>query len=695
MIYCDRSLSVEGEVNAAGSGGGGEWELLPSSSFSDWKLEQNPVSGFLTLVKNLVSGHTVNHEQLMRGGGVAIIGALLQEARPRLVDVNVLMATQLLVELAQAAGDQRLLYQIYHSLLFDFRIWSRSEFHVQIGHIQYLSTIIKDDRKFFRRKFGIQFFLDVIRRHYAPVDAAEDVSKLSKEDCKTIRGSLLGLIKFFLQRDVTSRDVNPLVAFLLAEKNEVLLREVSETMAHYLDNKQARDQVFLIMYERKRADLLYCQLFQTDFSPSLRRSLLRLLTVLLRTSRVSLRHKYRMHLAEARYLGFLHLWFKKSGKGECASVTKEEILLLLDQMLLFDHPVSYQGVLGLVHHLQWSDVSIKLEAARRVMTCLFAKPEVPQNFAKQIGWQECLTKLLVKKILKPDVTADVSIDESVDEAGGAGLPLSPTHLIEMATSTAKQYLPQPAGDALELVGSTVGAVVSGTQKKVAATNVGGYVSSTVQATQDAVASRTQQILDRVHSGLEDLRGGRRRNSAGSAHSEQLLMPHLSHSEPTPHYLQAYDQFGFEDLTLEASKSPSASSEDVSISRADTQCSTPTRGAASVAGDSASVEDIPDIEVVNAELAASEASKAVLGDSSKADGEEEELCQLVMNILFTVMWRGLRGTTADIIRERGQVKHFGFLVVFCIPLTCRDVARRITKKTSFVLVRHAFSSWSVI
>ena len=51
-----------------------DWELVPSSSFSDWKLEQNPISGFLTLIKNFVSGHTINLEQLMRGGGVAIIG---------------------------------------------------------------------------------------------------------------------------------------------------------------------------------------------------------------------------------------------------------------------------------------------------------------------------------------------------------------------------------------------------------------------------------------------------------------------------------------------------------------------------------------------------------------------------------------------------------------------------------------------
>ena len=53
------------------------------------------------------------------------------------------MAAQLLVELAQGSQDQKLLNQIYQNVLFDFRIWSRSQFHVQIGHIQYLSTLVK------------------------------------------------------------------------------------------------------------------------------------------------------------------------------------------------------------------------------------------------------------------------------------------------------------------------------------------------------------------------------------------------------------------------------------------------------------------------------------------------------------------------------------------------------------------------
>ena len=35
-------------------------------------------------------------------------------------------------------------------------------------------------------------------------------------------------------------------------------------------------------------------------------------------------------------------------------------------------------------------------------------------------------------------------------------------------------------------------------------------------------------------------------------------------------------------------------------------------------------------------------------------KEEELCQLVINVLFTIMWRGRQGASEDVIKERGQV-----------------------------------------
>ncbi len=66
------------------------------------------------------------------------------------------------------------------------RIWTRSEFHLQIGHIQYVSTLLVADRKYFRKKYGVQFLLDIIRQHHLPPH-----SSLSPADSATIRWRLL------------------------------------------------------------------------------------------------------------------------------------------------------------------------------------------------------------------------------------------------------------------------------------------------------------------------------------------------------------------------------------------------------------------------------------------------------------------------------------------------------------------------
>ena len=72
---------------------------------------------------------------------------------------------------------------------------------------------------------------------------------------------------------------------------------------------------------------------------------------------------------------------------------------------------------GLIHHLQWYGLDVKLEVARRLMTFMFSRPDVPAQFARQIGWQDCLTRLLVKKILKPEMESNnVSLDGiSIDD----------------------------------------------------------------------------------------------------------------------------------------------------------------------------------------------------------------------------------------------------------------------------------------
>ena len=55
------------------------------------------------------------------------------QVSPQLIDVNVLMAVQLLVEAAVAAN-KTLTNHLHQYILFDFRVWSKSAFPVRIGN---------------------------------------------------------------------------------------------------------------------------------------------------------------------------------------------------------------------------------------------------------------------------------------------------------------------------------------------------------------------------------------------------------------------------------------------------------------------------------------------------------------------------------------------------------------------------------
>jgi len=124
------------------------------------------VLGFLNLICNFCRGHQTNLEQLSRGGGIYILGSLLQNLDGSMIDPSVLAAVQNLVEMARESKDARIITQIYNSLLLDFRIWSKTCFSIQISFIHFLSSMLRDDRKLFKKKFGVQFILDTIQLYY-------------------------------------------------------------------------------------------------------------------------------------------------------------------------------------------------------------------------------------------------------------------------------------------------------------------------------------------------------------------------------------------------------------------------------------------------------------------------------------------------------------------------------------------------
>uniref|UniRef100_A0A673IL07 Neurobeachin-like 1 n=1 Tax=Sinocyclocheilus rhinocerous TaxID=307959 RepID=A0A673IL07_9TELE len=217
----------------------GDWVILPSNRASEARLEKNLVATFLLVIKHFLQRHPINQETLLHSHAVATLGALLQKLPAFLVDVSVLVAVQLLTEQMTYEKNSQLLQQLHTHLLFNFSIWNQGDFPLRIGHIQYMSTVIKDSRKQFRKKYGVQFLLDTVRLYY-------------------------GLDYIFHNPFITSQ----LFYLFLSPSMSVLLQlcGILELLLTLLQTSTARDQLFLLLFEPGAADSCYALLLNNKHS---------------------------------------------------------------------------------------------------------------------------------------------------------------------------------------------------------------------------------------------------------------------------------------------------------------------------------------------------------------------------------------------------------------------------------------------
>ncbi|OWF44124.1 neurobeachin-like protein 1 isoform X3 [Mizuhopecten yessoensis] len=385
-----------------------DWVVIPSSSYADAKLEQNQVSGFLTLLRHMVHTKSMNQDTFVRTGAATTLGALLQKVDPKLIDVNVLMAVQLLVETTMTVN-KSMVNHLYQHILFDFRIWSKSDFPVRIGHIQYLSTIIKDDRKYFRKKFGVQYILDVVRTYYSSCD-----SGLSAVDAKTIRGSLLSLVKYYMIKDVTAEEVSSIICFLVTVKEEDLVCEALDMLISLLDIQKRQDQLYLLLFEPDMAELLLGLLVKGGYSVMFYEKIIKVLYTILKSDKVYEKSKVRVRLNDCGHLGLV-------GMMQDCEASGPMMKRFIDQVAVTDSPHCCNSLLALLQLIYYSSSDIKLEASRQILALLVGKVNAAKNFSKQLGWQEALTKLFIFRstVNQPVNNNHDSIDASENPVGKA------------------------------------------------------------------------------------------------------------------------------------------------------------------------------------------------------------------------------------------------------------------------------------
>ncbi|XP_044250350.1 neurobeachin-like protein 1 isoform X3 [Drosophila takahashii] len=577
-----------------------DWEMLSSNSYTEWKMLQHPLASFLCLLRYLTHEHETNQEQLLSSECLAIVGTMLQRCPPHLFDVNALMATHLLMESLQGhkaeAGGQ-LLDALYAHIVFDFAIWSRLQFQITLGHAQYLSAMIKNDRKFFRKRYGVQFVLDVVRQYYSTPDSITD------DDAKTIRATLFGIIKFYLQKEVNIKEVNSMIAFLASVRQDVVLVEFLEMMTFYIRGKNCKDQMVLLLHEPQSANLIYNFFVDKSYTNEIQEAAIRFISGLLATSRVHQKYKQVLRLydqatEQSMFPGFFSFITP-------LSLSSTILFHLVDEMLGLQP--DYAGLIFLVYHVSSCDLPVKLEIAKRLLQTTFVKQHSTVAMAKQTGWQESIARLLIRK----PITSSPP-DEEKRRSFGINLDV----LLEDNSS----FLAQ--ADLITFSEQEIGLAQLQSQQQQEELSDSGLILNEIQA---SVSEAATVIESEIKELAESVSGAVVENASSL----------FSVIRQTTHDLQDT----FESLTLGSSTDTADGSQTPSIQREE-----------SLSSDSST-------QSPHGPPKKSDSMESTSAFDFVADGDvdtEEQLVYLVSNTLFNIFWRGIPNDHPQCWQERGQV-----------------------------------------
>ncbi|XP_059693904.1 neurobeachin-like protein 2 isoform X4 [Haemorhous mexicanus] len=578
--------------------------LIPLGKSSESRLERNSVAAFLLLVKNFLRNHAVNQESLVQCHGPAIIGALLHKVPGTLLDMSTLMASQILMEQVASEGSGFLLHLLYQHLLFDFRIWSNSDFAVRLGHIQYLASVVKDHKQRIRKKYGVQFILDSIRTYYGEKTAATD-------DIRTVQTSLFSLVKDFFCRSFSGEEMQSLLNYLAGAQDEQQVCGALEVIHSLLKGSPAQEQLFTFLFEPGHVELLFSLLVQKRFSDEVRERVFKVLYKMLKYEKVPERSKSRLKLKDIGYHGLISYLSDIPGS----------MLLFrcLSEQVLGADPPNYKDLVAVVYLSHRAELSIRLDICRKLFHLIYAQQDLVKQLARLAGWQDTLTKLYVKESYecRQHSLSPAGCPELLRLSEPCGVSPPPAELQELDVFLPLGY--EASDQELSEGFSDLSISPSGRTKSFHSYNFKSFDSSD-RASRSSSNPGDGPPFDGVYHPLSpfstspfDLGLDLASTSSMATAESGTQTPASGPGTPSP--LESFKPFP----GMRARKSSSLSN---------------------VLDESSYQDVLPSDNVSNT--------------SNPQQTPEEELCNLLTNIIFSVTWRGVEGWDEAAWRERGQV-----------------------------------------
>ena len=119
----------------------------------------------------------------------------------------------------------------------------------------------------FRIRYGVQFFLDILKTYFSGTETTADSSHMNEEDLRNLRNSFFGLIKYYTQKEVKISELNALVSFLSASRHlPQLQHDLCDVLLSLVEAPNATDQLFLLLYEPHLADSFYALICQVQYT---------------------------------------------------------------------------------------------------------------------------------------------------------------------------------------------------------------------------------------------------------------------------------------------------------------------------------------------------------------------------------------------------------------------------------------------
>jgi hypothetical protein len=268
----------------------------------DNRLISNPIASILNLLRCILSSRSMRIliEQMTKHYNVELLGQHLNRISSFFVDQQLLISIQQLIECSRLNESPNLLTnQFIQYILLDFNLWNKAKYSVRISHLQYVAAIIKDEKKYYRIKFGVQFFLDIIKQYFNSIE--EDF-----DEQKQLRSAIYGIIKYYIQRHIHIEEINALISSIstLSTSTDIITQELLEFILALLDPPLAStDTTIGLLCEPNMTENFYALLTINHLSIKTKEIVLKIIKYLIGSRRVPQQVRTQLRL-ETNQIGF-------------------------------------------------------------------------------------------------------------------------------------------------------------------------------------------------------------------------------------------------------------------------------------------------------------------------------------------------------------------------------------------------------